>query len=287
MTGFGAATGRVGTAQVTVEIRTVNHRFFNPSIKLPSALARWEGEVRELLRQHIARGHVSMTARLERQSAAGAVIDEDRFARYLEQIRALQQRHGLNHPVDAATLLRLPEVISSEGTDEVGGSAEELGAVVEQAVAALMAMRVAEGERLRAVLAERIAVIEQLRGSLVQRAPERLIAERDRLRRSVRELADGVDIDDTRLTQEIAVLADRLDVSEELDRFAAHIAAFRAALGTDGANPVGKRLSFLLQEMLREANTTGSKARDTAMLHDVVAVKEELERIAEQVENVE
>src|SRR5690348_2650306 len=100
MTGFGAATGRVGTAQVTVEIRTVNHRFFNPSIKLPAALARFEGEVRELLRQHIARGHVSLTARLERQGPAGAVIDEDRFARYLAQLRALQQRHGLDHPVD-------------------------------------------------------------------------------------------------------------------------------------------------------------------------------------------
>jgi len=287
MTGFGAATGRVGTAQVTVEIRTVNHRFFNPSIKLPAALARFEGEVRELLRQHIARGHVSLTARLERQGPAGAVIDEDRFARYLAQLRALQQRHGLDHPVDAATLLRLPDVISSEGTDDIGGSADELEAVVGQAVAALTAMRMAEGERLRAVLAERIATIERLRESLAERAPERLVAERDRLRRSVRELADGIDVDDVRLTQEIAVLADRLDVAEELDRFAAHIAAFRAALGTNGANPVGKRLGFLLQEMLREANTTGSKARDTAMLHDVVAVKEELERIAEQVENVE
>lgn len=287
MTGFGAATGRVGTAQVTVEIRTVNHRFFNPSIKLPAALAPWEGEVRETLRRHIARGHVSLSARLERQTPAGAVIDEDRFARYLAQIRALQQRHGLDRPVDAAALLRLPDVISAESTDEIGGSAEELGAVVEQAVAALMAMRSAEGARLRDVLAERIATIEQLRESLAQRAPERLIAERDRLRRSVHELADGVDIDDVRLTQEIAVMADRLDVSEELDRFAAHIAAFRAALGTNGKDPVGKRLGFLLQEMLREANTTGSKARDTTMLHDVVAVKEELERIAEQVENVE
>jgi len=287
MTGFGAATGRVGTAQVTVELRTVNHRFFNPSIKLPAPLARWEGDVREMLRRRIARGHVSLTARLERQASSDAAIDESRFAIYLEQVRQLQERHGLHHPVDAVSLLRLPDVISSGGGEEIGGSAEELGAVVDQALTALMAMRVAEGERLGQLLAERIAVVEQLQASLGARAPERLVEERDRLRRSVRELTEGIDLDEMRLTQEIAVMADRLDVSEELDRFKAHIAAFRGALGTNGTDPVGKRLGFLLQEMLREANTTGSKARDTAMLHDVVAVKEELERIAEQVENVE
>ena len=113
------------------------------------------------------------------------------------------------------------------------------------------------------------------------------MAERERLSKAVRELTDGVDLDQQRLAQEIALLADRLDVSEEVDRFRSHVSAFRETLASGKKEPVGKRLGFLLQEMLREANTTGSKSRDAAMLHDVVAVKEELERIAEQVENIE
>lgn len=287
MTGFGAATGQVGTARVTVELRSVNHRFFNPSIKLPAALAPWEGDVRETLRQGIARGHVTLSARIERQAGGAATIDEDRFEHFVTQLRALQERHGLHQPLDVGALLRLPEVVATSGDEEIGGSAGELVTVVKQALGALVAMRVAEGERLAAVLAERVNVVERLCTSLAARAPERLVSERERLRLAVRELTEGIDLDEARVAQEIAVLADRLDVSEEIDRFGAHIAAFRGTLAGNGTQPVGKRLGFLLQEMLRETNTTGSKARDTAMLHDVVAVKEELERIAEQVENVE
>jgi uncharacterized protein (TIGR00255 family) len=117
------------------------------------------------------------------------------------------------------------------------------------------------------------------------RAPERVVAQRDRLRENVKVLAEGVAVDEQRLAQEIAILADRLDVGEEVDRFRAHIAAFRDLLAPKGGDPVGKRLGFLLQEMLREANTTGSKANDTQIQRDVLQVKEELERIREQVEN--
>jgi uncharacterized protein (TIGR00255 family) len=113
------------------------------------------------------------------------------------------------------------------------------------------------------------------------------VEQRDRLRAAVRDLADGVAVDDQRLAQEIAILADRLDVSEEISRFHSHFAAFRASLASPSADGVGKRLGFLLQELLREANTTGSKANDAAMLQDVILIKEELERIREQVENLE
>jgi uncharacterized protein (TIGR00255 family) len=289
MTGFGAATGRVGSQQVTVEMRTVNHRFFNPNIKLPSSLSRWEGDVREVLRRGIARGHVALTARVEREARTTPVVNEAKFASYVEQLRTLQARYGLAEALDVATVLRLPDVLASDGTEEAAGSAEELTQVVKSALDALTRMREAEGERLALLLEERIAAVEQILERLAARAPERLVSERDRLRRNVRELAEGVDVDPQRLAQELALVADRLDVAEEVDRFRSHIQAFRATLrsGAESGEPVGKRLSFLLQEMLRETNTTGSKSRDTAMLHDVVAAKEELERIAEQVENVE
>lgn len=287
MTGFGTATGPVGSQQVTVELRTVNHRFFNPNIKLPGAMARWEGEVRETLRRGIARGHVACTARVERAAQAAPVIDEQRFAAYVAQLRELQARHGLADALDVGSVLRLPDVLVTEGAEEGEGDARELLAVVEHALAALTRMREAEGERLAAVLDERLAVVEEHLRTIAARAPERLAAERERLRRSVRELAEGVDLDPQRLAQELAVLADKLDVAEEIDRFRAHVTAFRGTLRDARGAAVGKRLAFLLQEMLREANTTGSKARDAAMLHAVVAVKEELERLAEQVENVE
>ena len=287
MTGFGAATGPVGTAQVTVELRTVNHRFFNASIKLPAALLRWEGEVREALRRRIGRGHVNVAARIERASSGIAGIDETRLAAYAAQLRDVQVRLGLGGELDLATLLRLPSVFTADGGDDIGGSVAELVAVTEQAADALLAMRAREGARLRDLLLARSAVVLEGVERIALRSPERLVSERERLRKSVRELAEGVDLDDARLAQEIALLADRLDVSEEIDRFRMHVAAFRDTLQRAGDDPVGKRLGFLLQEMLREANTTGSKARDAAMTHEVVAVKEELERLAEQVENIE
>ena len=137
------------------------------------------------------------------------------------------------------------------------------------------------------ILTDRLDVLSASLQRIAVRAPERLVAQRDRLRASVRELTEGLAIDEGRLAQEIAILADRLDVSEEMDRFGSHVAAFREALGESGGEAIGKRLGFLLQEMLREANTTGSKGADASILHEVVTVKEELERIREQVENLE
>ncbi|HJU91251.1 MAG TPA: YicC/YloC family endoribonuclease [Gemmatimonadaceae bacterium] len=286
MTGFGSASGRVGSSRVAVELRSVNHRFLNPNVKLPPSLAKWEGEVRELLRGALARGHVTVSARFERDGSAGTLVNEVAFGEAVRQLRALQERFTLGGELDVATVLRMPDVLADDEGAVAEGSAAELAAIVKDALGALLTMRAAEGKRLAELLGERLTVIEQLIERIAARAPERLTSERERMRTSVRELASGVDVDEARLAQEIAVLADRLDVSEEIDRFRAHVAAFRDAL--DGEKgPVGKRLGFLLQEMLREANTTGSKARDSVMLHDVVAVKEELERIAEQVENVE
>jgi len=287
MTGFGTAQGTVGSARVTVEIRTVNHRFFNPSIKLPSAFTHWEGDVREALRRHVARGHVSLSARTERVEDSPIQIDEARFSAYVTQLNDLAARHGLAAAPDISTVLRLPGVVVTGSTEEIGGSAAELIAVVDAAATALTEMRREEGARLAQFIRERIDVIAAALNRLADRSPARLAEQKARLERAVAELAGGVAVDPQRLAQEIAIMADRLDVSEELDRFQSHVKSFRDTLSDDGTEPVGKRLSFVLQEMLREANTTGSKANDATMLIDVVSIKEELERIREQVENLE
>jgi uncharacterized protein (TIGR00255 family) len=295
MTGFGAAEGRVGDLRVTVEVRSVNHRFFTPSVKLPGALARFEAEAREALRGRVARGHVTLSARAEREDAsavvAGLQIDDARLDAYVDAYERLQRRKAIHTlTLDFAHLVRLPGVLVDEveaAPAGAEGTAAELVAIVHDAVAALTAMRDAEGARLADVLRERVGMMDAAYARIAERAPARLVEQRNRLRAAVRELADAVAVDEGRLAQEIAVLADKLDVSEEIDRFRAHLAAFRAALDEAGAEPVGKRLGFLLQEMLREVNTTGSKANDAAILADVVLLKEELERIREQVENVE
>jgi uncharacterized protein (TIGR00255 family) len=287
MTGFGAADGQVGKARVAIEVRSVNHRFFSASLKLPGALSRWEGEVREALRRGVSRGHVTLTARADRSDISmGGTIDEARLAGYVARLRELQGRYGLAGEVDLATVLRLPDVITTGG-EEDQGTVEELIAIVEKAVAALGNMREQEGARLAKFLEERVQAIERAVDRLVARAPARTVEQRDRLREAVRELADGVAVDEGRLAQEVAILADRLDVQEELERFRSHLSAFRSALGSAASEGVGKRLGFVLQEMLREANTTGSKANDAELTRDVLIIKEELERAREQVENLE
>lgn len=287
MTGFGSAEGEVGGALVAVEVRSVNHRFFNPSIKLPSEFGKWEGEVRDTLRRSVNRGHVTLIARVARTQLEGR-IDESRFATYVQQLRDLQQKYGLDPALDVGTILRLPEVIGARDEGEATeGSAQDLVGIVSRAVTAMDAMRVAEGERLCAYVMERLQVIAEAVERISVRAPDRLVEQRDRLRQAVQELAGGVAMDEQRVAQEIAILADRLDVSEEISRFRSHLDAFRETMRNAPSEGVGKRLGFLLQELLREANTTGSKGNDAVILQDVLGIKEELERIREQVENLE
>jgi uncharacterized protein (TIGR00255 family) len=286
MTGFGAAEGTVGSARVTVEMRSVNHRFFNATIKLPAELSRWEGEVREALRKRLSRGHITMNARVDRGVAGPPLIDEERFRAYVGLLRDLKNRFGLAGDVDVATVLRMPDVMSSisEGSE---GEASAFLDLVDTAAVNLVNSRRQEGERLGVYLIERLGIIEGALSRISERAPQRLVEQRARTMESIRQLANGVHVDEQRVAMEIAIQADRLDVQEELSRFGSHVTAFRRSV-TDGSDePVGKRLGFLLQEMLREANTTGSKAYDALILNDVVTVKEELERIREQVENLE
>ena len=287
MTGFGSAEGKVGAAGISIEIRTVNHRFFNPSIKLPGMFAKWEGEVREMLRQRVARGHVALSGRVEREPGRGPGINDQRFAEYVATLRDLQQRHGLSDTLDAATILNLPGVVDAHSDESEQGTVAELLAVVDEAVTALRQMRREEGGRLTVFLLDRIDLVEKSVARVRDRGPIRLTEQSMRLKKSVKELAAGTNVDQQRLAQEVAILSDKLDIAEEVDRFDSHIGSFRQTVTESCDEPVGKRLGFLLQEMVREANTMGSKANDAPILADVVVIKEELERIREQVENIE
>ena len=288
MTGFGAGEGAVAGGRLLVEIRTVNHRFFHLSIKAPPALASLETAVRDRLRRDFDRGHVTVSMRwLESpERGAGTVnLDLDRARDVVARLRELQTTLGVAGEPDLALVARQPDVLvagAGEATEVVWN---ELEPVVRAAVTECKAMRRREGEVLLGELLHRLELVERSAGVVGERAPHRVIAERDRLRTAVQELTESRTVDEGRLEQEIAYLADKLDITEELVRLQAHVGACREALAED--NPVGKRLGFLAQEMGREVNTIGSKANDAAIAAEVVTMKGELEKFREQLENIE
>jgi len=286
MTGFGAAEGKVAGGRLRIEIRTVNHRYFNSQIKLPFDLATLEGELRDRLRAVLERGHVAVTARwLEAPPAAGEVtLDLTRARAVLGALKQLKKSLRLKGNADLAFVARLPDVLGVSNNGVVVRW-PDVQAIVERAAADVRAMREREGRALTADLGARLAALEAGARAIEARAPERLTAELARLQKSVEALAAGANVDDQRLAVEIALLADRVDISEELVRFRTHLSACREALHSDAA--VGKQLGFLAQELLREANTMGSKANDAVITQTVIAMKGELERFREQLENLE
>ena len=290
MTGFGSAEGTLAGGRLRIDIRTVNHRYYNPQLKLPGELSGAEGELRERLRQLLDRGHVSVSARWVEVPAGvdGVTVDLDRARAVVAAMRELKKKLRLKGEPDVGLVARHPEVLRSGGNG--GGSSAtvewaELQPIVEAAAKDVLAMREREGKALAGDLLGRLQALEAGAAKVEARAPLRLTAELARLKASVAELAAGVRVDEQRLALEIALMADRVDITEELVRFRTHVAACREALR--GSAAVGKQLGFLAQELLREVNTMGSKANDAEITQAVIAMKGELERFREQLENLE
>jgi uncharacterized protein (TIGR00255 family) len=293
MTGFGEADGPTSAGTLRVEIRTVNHRYLNVNTRLPAALSRWDTEIREWLRESFTRGHVNLLMRWETSDGVtgepGYRLDEEKLATYLRIFRDMGVRFGIQGSPDLSLITRFNDVIVRSDADEEAAEvdAEDMKRIVIAASRQVVEMREEEGRRLDADLRGRLAAMEDALARIQLLAPERLVNERNRLRAAVVELLDSRTVDEQRVAQEIALLAERWDVSEELVRFRSHNELFADFLESGSSEPVGKRLSFLVQEMHREANTIGSKANNAEISHLVVAIKDELERLREQVENVE
>ncbi len=287
MTGFGVADGPIAAGTLRIEIRTVNHRHFNVQIKTCRELQPLEGELKEALRARIERGHVSVSARWqdEPERDQGLKVDPEKAREILDAIKSLKEQVDVVGEPDLAFLIRQPDVLRQDLGDEVVVEFSNVEAVLGEALDNLLKMREAEGASMEAELKRILGSITELLESVKTRAPVRLINERERLRKSVGELLDGAEIDEARLAQELAFIADKLDVTEEIVRLGTHISACIAAM--DGGGPVGRKLSFLGQEMLREINTIGSKANDAEIATAVIDMKGNLEKFREQVENVE
>jgi uncharacterized protein (TIGR00255 family) len=287
MTGYGSAEGAAAGGRLRAEIRTVNHRFFNFAPKLPGELLALEGEVRERLRQEFDRGHISLQLRWVEQAARDSVVsvDLDRAREVASSLWAMQAALGLGGEVTVDMVARQPEVLGTSSAATVEVSFAEVEPILAKAAEECRAMRHREGAALALELELRLGEMERAVKQIAELAPARLVRERERLGASVAELLNGRSVDDARLSQELAFLADKLDITEELVRFRAHLAAARAALAGD--RPVGKQLGFLAQELGREVNTMGSKANDAEIAQLVIAMKGELEKFREQLENLE
>ena len=292
MTGYGRAAGALSARFfATVAVKSVNHRYLETSVRLPEYLWELEGAIRAVVSQLLTRGKVDVTVRVQRTAHAEyAVRINPQIANaVLPQLRAIADEHGIGWTMSGGDLLRVPDLLQVEAVESDIEEAERdaLTEVLRNALLAVADMRGREGESLRADLEMRLSAIEEHQRNLAGR--------RDDIRREalasyqqrVQEIAGaaGVSIDPDRLAQEVVLMVEKGDVAEELTRLTAHREQFRAAI--DGREPAGKKLDFLSQEMLREINTIGSKSRSVDIRTLVVELKAELERIREQVQNVE
>jgi uncharacterized protein (TIGR00255 family) len=292
MTGFGRASFSVQDVRFDVEVRSVNHRFLDARVRLPKPLAALESDVRGVIQRRFDRGKVDLTAVMPTGESKATRLEFDLAAaqQYLRVAAALRDSEGVPGMLDVAALLALPGVMRFVEPDL---PAEDLRAgllaAVEAALEGLDAMRASEGAALERDLLARLARIAGITADLDSRSGEIQEAVKERLRKRTQQLERETGLlDPARLHQEIVIAADRLDVSEEIVRLRSHIAQFREIVaGAGPGSPVGRRLDFLLQEFGREANTIGSKGSDAPIAHQIVELKTEVERVREQVQNVE
>ncbi len=287
MTGYGSGEIFDGETRVSVSLRSVNSRFVDIQLRLPSELHAAEGDMRERLQSQIKRGKVTAVVDIEQSQLKGPLprLDETVVARYIEEFSRLQQMPEVNGILDSGIIARLPGVFRLEAvTVDPVILKEMVLAATDEALNDFNQMRQVEGETLVQDLRARIQLIEDHLIKIEALAGDMRDKITQRLREKVEQLLHPGELAEERLALEIGLLAERSDITEEFVRFHSHNAQFFSSL--DKGGEVGRRLNFLIQEMNREANTIGSKASDTEIVHLVVAIKEELERVREQIQNL-
>lgn len=287
MTGFGAGRGAAGDEEIAVEVRAVNHKYCEVKARLPRELGALEVEVARVVKERLARGGVEVTAR--RAGNHGAVaprVDAHLAEAYARAFAELQARLSLPGSATLADVLAADGVIRLEERElDVDAAREALLRGLERALDALVAMREEEGAALARDLSARLDQVEAIVARVQARVPRSVEHHRARLEARIAELTRGMPLDPARLAQEVALFADRVDVTEEITRLGSHVAQVRGLLA--GREPAGRKLDFIVQEMHREANTIGSKSQSAEIVSEVVALKAEIERMREQVQNVE
>ncbi len=288
MTGYGRGQELIGGLSVTVEIKSVNHRFFEYACRLPRVYGFLDDKLKNYLQQRISRGKVDVFVQIECLDSTGSevLVNEGLAENYLAALRSLASTYELRDDVSATTLSRYPDVLTVRQTavdeDTVWAAVQQ---VTDTALDQFVAMREREGVRLREDVLSRGQTILAAVDAIEERSPQTVREHMEKVEARMRELLDGAAVDEARLLTEAAIYADKIAVAEETVRLRSHIAQLEQLLSGDEA--VGRKLDFLVQEINRETNTIGSKCSDLELTRIVVDVKAEIEKIREQIQNIE
>lgn len=288
MTGYGCAKSTSGDIAITIEVRSVNNRFLDCSVKIPRSYISMEESLKSLVQKHISRGKVDVFVTLDTSGAddLAVTVNEHLAASYLAAIASLSEKFDIKNDLTASSLSRYPDVLSVEKKEADADVLQQaLCACLDEALTGYDTMRAVEGQKLFDDITTRLNTIESLTAKAEERSPKTVAEYRGRLEQRIREVLENSDIDEGRLLTEVAIFADRVAVNEELVRLKSHISQLRDMILSD--EPVGRKLDFLVQELNREANTLGSKGNDVEMARIVVDIKAEIEKIREQIQNVE
>ena len=290
MTGFGRAEASVNGREIVFEIRSVNHRYFEFNSRIPKLYGFLEDPLKKLVRERISRGKIEayLTVRQSEGSLARVRLNDGLLESYLAALKEMIAKHGLRDDISATAVSRFPDVfIVDDAEEDADALSADVFAVVAQALDVYNEMRRTEGAKLAEDIIERLALISGFVDRIEARAPELNREYFERLSRRIKELLESVQPDEGRLLTEAAVFSDKTNVTEEIVRLRSHISQFGAAMKASGGEPVGKRLDFIVQEMNREINTIGSKCNDMEITGIVIDVKAEIEKIREQIQNIE
>lgn len=288
MTGYGRASDTLHMRGITVEVRSVNHRYLDCTVKAPRAYAFLDDAVKTTLSSSVARGKVDVFITIDNSDSenVNVKLNEPLLRGYLEVFKKLDKEYGINSSVSASEVIRIPDVLTVEKQeDDADELTSDVLSVLKAALSGHSEMRQNEGARLAEDMLSRLELIERLADAVEVRSPKCVEEYREKLEARMREILESATIEPQRILTEAAIFADKIAVNEEIVRLRSHIAQFREMLKNGGA--IGRKLDFLVQELNREVNTIGSKANDLEVTSTVVDIKAEIEKIREQVQNIE
>ena len=288
MTGYGSAKGTVEGIEISVELKSVNNKFLDTAVRMPRSFLFAEETIKQAVSSHISRGKVDVFVTVDSSMADDMLVrvNEPLLKGYLDALGLISDRYGLTNDISVMGVSRLPDVLSVEKKElDADAVAEGMRSIAEQALCDFDRMRIAEGEKLKADVLSKLENIEGYVSVIEQSSPVTVREYRERLLGKLNEVLGSSGIDETLIITEAAIFADKIAVDEETVRLRSHISQLRQML--EAGSPIGRKMDFLLQEFNREANTTGSKCQSSDIAHVVVDLKSEIEKIREQIQNIE
>ena len=288
MTGYGSAKGSAEGLEISIELKSVNNRYLDTSVRLPRSFLFAEDAVKAAVQSHISRGKVDVFVSVDSSGADNMVVkvNEPLLKGYIEALVHISEEFSLPNDMTAMSVSRFPDVLSVEKKDlDADAISAAISEVMEKALVDFDSMRLREGEKLRDDVLMRLGIIESLVSTIEAEAPKTVAQYRARLEQKMAEVLGATDIDENRILAEAAIFADHIAVDEETVRLRSHMSQLKTMI--KGNSPTGRKIDFLIQEFNREANTIGSKCQNSDVAHIVVDLKSEIEKIREQIQNIE